>query len=241
MTLSVHEVRAGYVPDADILNSLSITVQPGEIVTILGPNGSGKSTLLKTVVGQLRPRAGRVVADGRDLAGIPVHRRIRDCGVAYVPQLDNIFGPLTIRENLELGGQFVAPATRRTRLEQLLEHYPNLGRKAGARADSLSGGERQMLALARALMPGPRHLLLDEPSAGLSPLMMDELFAHIRRIRDREGVSVLMVEQNAAESLEVSDRAYVLVMGRVHREGTAREILEDETVGQLYLGAGPVH
>jgi len=232
MTLSVHEVRAGYVPDADILNGLSITVEPGEIVTILGPNGSGKSTLLKTVVGQLRPRAGRVVADGRDL---------RDCGVAYVPQLDNIFGPLTIRENLELGGQFVEPAARKARLEQLLEHYPNLGRKAGARADSLSGGERQMLALARALMPGPRHLLLDEPSAGLSPLMMDELFAHIRRIRDREGVSVLMVEQNAAESLEVSDRAYVLVMGRVHREGTAQEILEDETVGHLYLGAGPVH
>ena len=237
MTLSVHEVRAGYVPDADILNGLSVTVRPGEIVTILGPNGSGKSTLLKTVVGQLRPRAGRVVVDGRDLAGMPTHQRVRRCGVAYVPQLDNIFGPLTVRENLELGGQFIAAGARRARLEELLDHYPNLARKAGARADSLSGGERQMLALARALMPGPRHLLLDEPSAGLSPLMMDELFAHIRRIRDREGVSVLMVEQNAAESLEISDRAYVLVMGQVHMEGTADAILNDETVSHLYLGA----
>ena len=237
MTLSVHEVRAGYVPDADILNGLSVVAEPGEIVTILGPNGSGKSTLLKTIVGQLRPRAGRVVVDGRDLAGMPTHQRVRTCGVAYVPQLDNIFGPLTIRENLELGGQFIEAGARRARLEELLDHYPNLGRKAGARADSLSGGERQMLALARALMPGPRHLLLDEPSAGLSPLMMDELFAHIQRIRDREGVSVLMVEQNAAESLEISDRAYVLVMGRVHMEGTAHEILNDETVSHLYLGA----
>lgn len=237
MTLTAHELRAGYVPDADILNGLSVHAEPGEIVTILGPNGSGKSTLLKAIVGHLGLRAGRVVVDGRDLAGLPAHRRVRECGVAYVPQLDNIFGPLSVRENLELGGQFVEAATRRRRLERMLEHYPNLARKAGARADSLSGGERQMLALARALMPGPRHLLLDEPSAGLSPLMMDELFAHIRRIRDRDGVSVLMVEQNAAESLEVSDRAYVLVMGRVHMEGTAREVLEDETVGQLYLGA----
>jgi branched-chain amino acid transport system ATP-binding protein len=239
MSILVTDVEAGYVSGVNILDGISIKVADKEVVSIIGPNGSGKSTLLKTVMGLLVQRTGQVIVDGEDTRGVPVHRRARHMGLAYVPQSNNVFGPLTIRENLELGGQHLSRAPRRTRADEMLELYPNLSRKPTARADSLSGGERQMLALARALMTRPRHLLLDEPSAGLSPRLTSELFDDITRVRDREKVTVLLVEQNAMQSLRVSDRCYVLVQGKTVRSGSAQDILNDPQISELYLGGRP--
>ena len=238
--LAVEQVVAGYTRDVDILNGVSIDLQQGEIVTILGPNGCGKSTLLKTVAGFLSPRLGRVTFGGSDVSRVPVHRKIREHAVGFVPQTDNVFGPLSVRENLLLGGQFLSPRHRSDRLGEMFDNYPVLARKRDAPAASLSGGERQILSLARALMTRPRMLLLDEPSAGLSPKMLDEVFAAIVGIRDRENVAVLMVEQNAVEALGIADRAYVLALGSVALTGTAQALLHSDDMRRLYLG-GRVH
>lgn len=234
--IDIDNVVAGYTAEIDILRGMTLNVQNAEIVTLLGPNGCGKSTLLKTIAGFLLPRGGQVRLRGADVSQIPVHRKIRHCGLGFVPQTENVFSALTIRENLQVGGHYMAKADCTRRMQELCALYPVLGRKFEARASSMSGGERQILALARALMPRPGILLLDEPSAGLSPKVLHEVFDAIVHVRDQERVTILMVEQNAMEALRISDRAYVLSMGAVALTGRAQELLQDEKVRELYLG-----
>ncbi|WP_310330058.1 ABC transporter ATP-binding protein [Roseateles asaccharophilus] len=232
----VEDAIAGYTPEVDILRGMSVRAGHAEIVTLLGPNGCGKSTLLKTIAGFLTPRSGRVLLEGQDVSVMPVHRKIQRTGLGFVPQTENVFTSLTIRENLQVGGHHLADRQVRERMDELCAHYPVLKRKFNDPAASMSGGERQILALARALMPRPRMLLLDEPSAGLSPKMLGEVFEAIVKIRDKEGVCILMVEQNAMEALRISDRAYVLSMGRVALTGAAADLMDDPQVRELYLG-----
>lgn len=234
--IDIDNVVAGYTAEIDILRGMTLSAQASEIVTLLGPNGCGKSTLLKTIAGYLLPRSGRVTLRGQDVSQIPVHHKIRHCGLGFVPQTENVFSALTIRENLQVGGHYLAQADCRQRMDELCALYPILGKKFHARAAALSGGERQILALARALMPRPGILLLDEPSAGLSPKVLHEVFDAIVHVRDQERVTILMVEQNAMEALRISDRAYVLSMGSVALTGDAAALMRDEKVRELYLG-----
>jgi len=234
--IQVNDVVAGYTAEVDILRGISLSVARAEIVTLLGPNGCGKSTLLKTIAGFLLPRSGQVRLRGEDVSQVPVHRKIRHSRLGFVPQTDNVFSSLTIRENLLVGGNAMDKANCAQRIEELCAIYPILREKIDARAAALSGGERQILALARALMPRPEILLLDEPSAGLSPKMLHEVFDAVVQVRDQHGVTILMVEQNAMQALRVSDRAYVLSMGAVALAGSAQALLHDEAVRELYLG-----
>ncbi len=234
--INLENVVAGYTSGIDILHGISLQVKQAEIVTLLGPNGCGKSTLLKSIAGFVTPREGRVDIDGRETANIPVHRKVRECALGFVPQLDNVFNNLTIAENLQTGGQFLLPGQRKQRMAQLADQYPVLKKKWQSPASALSGGERQILALARALMPEPAVLLLDEPSAGLSPKMLTDVFGAIQMIRRQEKVTILMVEQNAMEALHISDRAYVLTQGKVAMEGHARDLLIDPRMRELYFG-----
>ena len=237
MTIDLKQVDAGYVKGVPVIRGISVAVRPESITTVIGPNGSGKSTLLKAIMGLATRFSGQITLDGEDVADLPVHERAMSHRVAFVPQLANVFGPLTILENLEVGGARLRRQARRARIEELFESYPDLASRRKIRAESLSGGQRQLLALARALMTNPKTLLLDEPSAGLSPLMMDGLFDAISRTRDDHNVTVLLVEQNAVQSLQVSDFAVVLVAGEVALQGTAEDILNDERIGELYLGS----
>ncbi len=230
--LETDGVVAGYVPDVPILNGVSIHAEAGEIVTIVGPNGAGKSTLVKTIFGLLRPHRGSVRLDGAELAGRRPHEIAR-CGLGYVPQRDNVFANLTVRENLELGS-FDRRATAEL-IERMYELFPRLGERPRQRAGSMSGGERQMVAMARALMPEPRILLVDEPSAGLSPAFVDVIFGKLREINER-GVTIVMVEQNARRALAMSHRGYVLDLGVNRFTGTGHELLDDPRVAELYLG-----
>ena len=230
--LEVSDVVAGY-GETDILHGVSIAVDEGEIVTIIGPNGCGKSTLMKAVVGLVRVKAGAVTFRGADISAQPPERIVRT-GLCYVPQSANVFPSLSIRENLEMGG-FVRNDDYRGRIEELFALFPDLARRPTQRAGSLSGGQRQMLAIARALMLDPVLLLLDEPSAGLSPAIMDLVFERIRGI-NRAGVALLLVEQNARESLRMSDRGYVLAAGRNRLEDSGPALLDNPEVARLYLG-----
>lgn len=234
--IEVKEVVAGYSDEVDILRGMTLHAGEREIVTLLGPNGCGKSTLLKTIAGYLLPRKGQVVLDGFDVSRVPVHEKIRRCRLGFVPQTENVFTNLSIRENLQVGGHYLDKDSCQQRIAELCDSYPILAKKFNAPAASMSGGERQILALARALMPRPRLLLLDEPSAGLSPKVLLEVFEAIGQIRAKEGVTILMVEQNAMEALRISDRAYVLSMGSVALTGDARELMHDPQVSELYLG-----
>lgn len=232
----VEQVVAGYGSEVDILRGISLSLQRQEIVCILGPNGCGKSTLLKTIAGYLIPRKGKIWVAGQDVSKVPVHTKVRSGSIGFVPQTDNVFGSLSAWENLALGGQFMHTQAVHDRIEVLCEIYPVLRNKLKSPASSLSGGERQVLSLARALMPSPKVLLLDEPSAGLSPKTLAEVFEAILNTREREGISVLMVEQNAMEALRISDRAYVLTLGEVAMQGSAKELLESDEMRELYLG-----
>lgn len=233
--VTLANVTAGY-GKAVVLHGISIEAPAGSITTVIGPNGSGKSTLLKVVAGTARCSAGSVRVGDADLTAASDRARVTGHGVAYVPQLANVFGPLTITENLEIGGASLSRRLRKQRVAELLDQYPDLARRPRARADSLSGGQRQMLAMARALMPSPTVLLLDEPSAGLSPRLLEELFAEVRALCDRDGVTVLLVEQNAHAALAISDRGIVLVSGEVVRDDVAAAIAADPAIGELYLG-----
>lgn len=234
--ITIDNVVAGYSADVDILKGISLQVERSEIVTLLGPNGCGKSTLLKTIAGALLPRSGKVMLGGQDRTRMPVHLKIRHCSLGFVPQTENIFSNLTVRENMQVGGHYLAKRDCVQRMEQLCLLYPILRRKFDAPAASLSGGERQILALARALMPSPQVLLLDEPSAGLSPKVLQEVFEAIVEVRTQEKVTILMVEQNAMEAMRMSDRAYILSMGTVALTGSTRELMHDPKVRELYLG-----
>ncbi len=235
--LTVENLTAGYTPGINILNGVNLFVGRAEIVSLLGPNGCGKSTLLKCIAGYLLPRQGLINLEGDDVGHTPVYLKVRQCALGFVPQTDNVFGAMSVQENLLIGGHFLRPKACQARMEQLCDLYPILARKMHAAAAALSGGERQILALARALMSGPRTLLLDEPSAGLSPKMLEIVFDAIQQIRKHEEVAILMVEQNAVEALDISDRAYVLSLGQIALSGNARALLQDERMQELYLGA----
>jgi ABC-type branched-subunit amino acid transport system ATPase component len=232
--LSTEGLVAGYVPEVDILNGVSIEVREGEIVTVVGPNGAGKSTLIKTIFGLLKPRDGRVLLRGRDIGGRKPHTITRS-GLSYVPQLDNVFPTLTVDENLELGSFDRAGTDER--IAQMHELFPRLLERRTQVTGTMSGGERQMVAMARALMPNPQVLLLDEPSAGLAPAFVDAIFEKIAEI-NRQGVTIVMVEQNARRALAMSDRGYVLDLGSNRFEGSGEELLADPKVAELYLGGG---
>jgi neutral amino acid transport system ATP-binding protein len=225
---------AGYVPEVDILTGVDAEVREGEIVTIVGPNGAGKSTLLKCVFGLLPPRAGRVWLRDADITGERPHNITRR-GLSYVPQLDNVFPTLSVEENLEMGAIAGRDADRGKRMDSMYELFPRLAERRRQPAGTMSGGERQMVAMARALMPGPAVLLLDEPSAGLAPAFVDAIFDQVLEV-NRLGVTVLMVEQNARRALAMSHRGYVLDLGSNRFEGPGRALLEDPKVAELYLG-----
>ncbi|GGT56165.1 ABC transporter ATP-binding protein [Streptomyces kurssanovii] len=226
-------IVAGYVPGADVLRGCSIEVRPGELVGVIGPNGAGKSTLAKAVFGLLRIREGTVRLHGEEVTNRPAHEMVRR-GVGYVPQLQNVFPELTVEENLRMG-MYLRPKAYAERSAAVEELFPVLAARRKQKAGSMSGGERQMLAMARALMMEPQVLLLDEPSAGLSPLFQDQVFARVKEINGA-GVAVLMVEQNARRCLQICARGYVLDQGRNAHTGAGTDLLHDEKVIELYLG-----
>ena len=224
---------AGYLPGVNILNDFNITVKQGELIGIIGPNGAGKSTLLKAIFGLVNVREGTIKLNGEDITGLKANKLVAK-GVAFVPQSNNVFPSLTIEENLEMG-VFQTPKRFKERFEFVTDVFPELLKRRAQRAGSLSGGERQMVAMARALMVDPKVLLLDEPSAGLSPVRQDEAFLHVRSVNEA-GVTVIMVEQNARRCLQICDRAYVLDQGKDAYTGTGRELLADPKMVELYLG-----
>ena len=224
---------AGYLPGVNILNDCSLVARQGELIGIIGPNGAGKSTLLKAIFGQVNIRSGQVFLKGEDITGLKANKLVSK-GVSFVPQTNNVFPSLTIEENLEMG-VFQNPKIFKERFEFVGSLFPDLVKRRNQRAGSLSGGERQMVAMGRALMVDPSVLLLDEPSAGLSPVRQDEAFLRVKEV-NQAGVTVIMVEQNARRCLQICDRAYVLDQGRDAYTGTGRELLNDPKMIQLYLG-----
>jgi len=232
--LNAEEVVAGYVPGVNILNGTNLDLFPGELVGIIGPNGAGKSTLVKALFGLLPVRSGEVRFHGQDITGLKAHDLVAR-GIGYVPQTNNVFPSLSVEENLEMG-TYVRPRLFAERLEVVTTMFPRLGDRRKQRAGSLSGGERQMLSLGRALMLDPQVLLLDEPSAGLSPAYQDEVFINCRRINET-GVSIVMVEQNAHRCLQICHRGYVLDQGRNAYTNTGDKLLHDPKVVELYLGS----
>ena len=231
--MRVDELVAGYIPGVNILNRCDFYAHDGELVGIIGPNGAGKSTLLKALFGLVKVTSGSVRLRGQDITG----RKANDLvglGIGFVPQTNNVFPSLTIAENLEMG-VFQAPGTFDERFEHVASLFPALADRRQQRAGSLSGGERQMVAMGRALMAQPSVLLLDEPSAGLSPAMQDEVFIRARQINGT-GVTVIMVEQNARRCLQICDRGYVLDQGRNAYTGTGSDLLNDPKIIELYLG-----
>lgn len=231
--IDVENVTAGYVPEVNILNGCDLTVAEGEFVGIIGPNGAGKSTLLKAVLGLVTVRSGSVRLNGDEITGMKPYELVAR-GVGFVPQTRNVFPSLTVRENLEMGC-FLRPDLLDERLEYAVGMFPRLGERLDQRAGSLSGGERQMVAMGRALMLKPTVLLLDEPSAGLAPALQDQVFIQCKQINE-SGVAILMVEQNANRCLQVVDRGYVLDQGRNAYTGSGRDLLKDPKVIELYLG-----
>ena len=227
------ELVAGYVPEVNILNGANLDLFDGELIGIIGPNGAGKSTLLKALFGLIPIRSGSVTLRGDDISSAPAHELVSK-GIGYVPQNNNVFPSLTVEDNLELG-IYLTPKGYQERFDFVAELFPLLGDRRKQKAGSMSGGERQMLAMGRALMMNPSVLLLDEPSAGLSPAYQDEVFIRCRQI-NRTGVSIIMVEQNARRCLQICDRGYVLDQGRNAYTNTGQALLEDPKVIELYLG-----
>jgi len=227
------DVTAGYLPGIDILTGCDLSLYEGEFVGIIGPNGAGKSTLIKALFGLVNVRSGSVRLRGEDISNVAANRLVAK-GVGYVPQTRNVFPSLTIEENLEMG-LFLQPREFDTRFEKVSALFPLLGQRRKQRAGGLSGGERQMVAMGRALMMEPSVLLLDEPSAGLSPALQDEAFLRAKEI-NATGVSIVMVEQNARRCLQICHRAYVLDQGRNAYTGTGQQLLHDPKVIELYLG-----
>lgn len=236
--LEVEAIYAGYVCDLDILQGTNFKIYPGELVAVIGPNGAGKSTLAKTIFGLLTPREGRITFKGNNIAGLKSDQIVRR-GMGYVPQIANVFPSLTIEENLEMGA-FIQQIPIQPLKEQIFATFPVLAQRRQQKAGTLSGGERQMLAMGRALMLQPDLLLLDEPSAALSPILVNSVFEQIRQINQR-GTAIVLVEQNARKALEMADRGYVLEAGRDRFSGPGADLLNDPKVGELYLGAAAAH
>ena len=233
IVLEARDLIAGYLPGVDILNGTSLILERGKLVGIIGPNGAGKSTLIKTLFGLVPVRSGWVRLNGQDITRKRAHELVM-AGVGYVPQNQNVFPSLTIEENLQMGVYRMAGRFDE-RFEIVTDLFPLLRERRGERVGLLSGGQRQMVAMGRALMADPQVLLLDEPSAGLSPINQDEVFARVDEVR-RSGVSIVMVEQNARKCLQIADTAFVLDQGRNAHSGSGQELLDDPTVIELYLG-----
>ena len=228
------KMTAGYGDGPDIISSCSITANRGEIVAILGPNGAGKSTAMKAMLGLLKLKSGSVTLNGEDISKINPQDRVKK-GISFVPQTRNVFAELTVRENLEIGG-FLTDGSLENKIESIYSLFPILSEKKSQVVGQLSGGQRQQVALGRALMSDPSVLMLDEPTAGVSPIVMDELFEHIIKVK-KTNVAVIMVEQNAKQALSISDRGYVLVTGQNKFEGSGNDLLEDPEVRRSFLGA----
>jgi ABC-type branched-subunit amino acid transport system ATPase component len=233
LVVEVQDLTAGYLPGVNILRNCSISAARGELIGIIGPNGAGKSTLLKAIFGQVKIRGGEILLNGQTITGLPANKLVSR-GVGFVPQNNNVFPTLTIEENLQMG-LFQKPKAYAERLEFVTEIFAELRPRLKQRAGSLSGGERQMVAMSRALMMDPHVLLLDEPSAGLSPVRQDEAFIRVSEI-NKAGVTIIMVEQNARRCLQICDRGYVLDQGKDAYTGRGRELLNDPKVISLYLG-----
>ena len=229
-----NKMTAGYGNGPDIISSCSINVNRGEIVAILGPNGAGKSTAMKAMLGLLKLKSGSVTLNGEDISKINPQDRVKK-GISFVPQTRNVFAELTVRENLEIGG-FLTEGSLENKIESIYSLFPILSEKKSQVGGQLSGGQRQQVALGRALMSDPSVLMLDEPTAGVSPIVMDELFEHIIKVK-KTNVAVIMVEQNAKQALSISDRGYVLVTGQNKFEGSGNDLLEDSEVRRSFLGA----
>ena len=234
--LEVQDVYAGYLVDFDILKGVSLHVKPGEIVCVIGPNGAGKSTVFKALYGFLNIRQGRVLFDDRDMTHIRPQDALK-AGITIVPQLRSVFPQMTVYENLEMGMYLERDKARvARRIKYILDLFPRLAERAKQKAGTMSGGEQRMLEIGRALMWEPKLVLMDEPSAGLAPLITKTIFSNIRRLNREIGLTVLMIEQNARQGLEISDRGYVLELGQNSYEGTGRELLDNVEVRRAFLG-----
>ena len=229
-----NSMTAGYGSGPDIINSCSINVNKGEIVAILGPNGAGKSTAMKAMLGLLKLKSGSVIIDGKDISSLSPQDRVKS-GISFVPQTKNVFPGLTVKENLEIGA-FLRNEDLNKIIDEIFSLFPILKEKSSQMVGELSGGQRQQVALGRALMIRPSVLMLDEPTAGVSPIVMDELFDHILKVKETN-VAILMVEQNAKQALNISDRGYVLVTGKNKFSGSGKELLNDPEVRRSFLGA----
>ena len=237
LLLNAQNIIAGYQPDLPILHGVSVNVASGEVVTIIGPNGAGKSTLAKAIAGLVHVTSGEVLVAGSDATNMAAHQMASN-GVAFVPQTANVFATLTIEENLVVGGAPLAKSDAAKQRERIYSLYPILADRRREKAGVLSGGQRQILAIGRALLTGPKLLLLDEPTAGLSPKAAAEMFDTIRSIAT-DGSGVLMVEQNAKAALRMSDRGYVLAEGENRIDGPSAALLDSEEIGAIFLGARP--
>lgn len=235
VVLSTMVLVAGYEPDLPIVRGIDISVYAREFIVLLGPNGAGKSTLVKAIAGLVPVHSGAIFLNGADIAAVPAHERIRH-GLAFVPQTENIFTALTIDENFLVAADILPRATRRRRIAAMYEMFPDLAARPSRKAGQLSGGQRQMLAVARALVVEPSVLILDEPSAGLSPRIVSEVFARLAAINEA-GVTTILVEQNVKAALAIADRAAILVEGQIRHEGPAANLADDPIVAELYLGA----
>ena len=236
--LEVKDVYAGYIKDLDILQGVNFKIYPGELVAVIGPNGAGKSTLAKTIFGLLTPHQGTITFKGENIAGLKSDQIVQR-GMCYVPQIANVFPSLTVEENLEMGA-FIRKTSVEPVKKEIFATFPVLATRRRQRAGTLSGGERQMLAMGKALMLEPSLLLLDEPSAALSPILVNNVFEQIKQI-NQTGTAIVLVEQNAKKALEMSHRGYVLESGRDRFTGPGIELLNDPKVGELYLGAAKSH
>ena len=229
-----NNMTGGYGNGPDIINSCSVNVEKGEIVSILGPNGAGKSTAMKAMLGLLNLKTGSIIIDGKDISNLSPQDRVKE-GISFVPQTKNVFAELTVKENLEIGA-FLRKDNIENVIDEIFSIFPVLSEKKNQIVGELSGGQRQQVALGRALMIKPSVLMLDEPTAGVSPIVMDELFEHIIKIK-KTNVAIIMVEQNAKQALSISDRGYVLVTGENKFEGSGKDLLNDPEVRRSFLGA----
>jgi len=235
--LETRRMVAGYERDLPIVRGIDLAIQPGELVAILGPNGAGKSTYVKGIAGVVPVFEGQALLAGKDITSMPLHQRIA-AGLAFVPQTENIFANMSVRENLQLAADVLPKPLHAARLEKIHAMFPELANRPALRAGQLSGGQRQMLAVARALIVEPQVLILDEPSAGLSPKIASAVFAMLKEI-NRSGVTVILVEQNVKAALAIADRGVILVEGQLRHEGRAAELATDPLLAELYLGAQP--